>query len=129
MGICYIVCPIGSTSQQQALFIESPTRPIVSTNVEHFGMLRSEGHSHSSTKDDLIVLKTMKQKCVKRIRVFGRSRNCLKVEKSLKYLKPRLAHDFEKAMNDIFYDTFRVKKHDVIKSRGMIVEKCFFEES
>ncbi|KAI5677428.1 hypothetical protein M9H77_08378 [Catharanthus roseus] len=35
----------------------------------------------------------------------------------------------ERALNDIFYDSFRVKKHAVVKSRGMIVENCFFEES
>lgn len=80
---------VGSSRQQQAWCTDSLGRPVVSTNVEHSGMLCNEGHSHSGIEDDLIVLKTMKGKGMKIVWSQLELRNYLKVARSLKCLNLR----------------------------------------
>ncbi|KAI5664766.1 hypothetical protein M9H77_24089 [Catharanthus roseus] len=63
---------VGSSSQQQALFTKSPSRPTVSINVEYFGLLSNEGHSCSGNEDDLIFVKTLKGNRLIRVRESAR---------------------------------------------------------
>lgn len=118
------------SSSQEVLFIEPRAKHVISTNVEHSCIMSSEGHTHGSSKDELVVLKTVKTKNKKRVRESARIKGLLESRKKTRKTKNDVGLiSTDKALSDTFYDNFHLKKHVVVKTKGMIVENRFAEES
>ncbi|KAI5675954.1 hypothetical protein M9H77_06904 [Catharanthus roseus] len=82
--------------------------------------MSSEGHTHGSSKDELVVLKTVKTKNKKRVRESARIKGLLESRKKTRKTKNDVGLiSTDKALSDTFYDNFHLKKHVVVKTKGL----------
>lgn len=121
---------VSSSSQQQVVYTGSLAKPVMSTNIEYSSMVSSDFHTHGGSEDEFVMLKTLKGKNKKRVRDSARIRELSESGKKTRMTKSDAGFiSTVKALNDIFYDNFDINKYTMVKTRRMIIEQCFTEES